>query len=30
VIPQAIYNAFLGAALVLTLAWVETFRRRLS
>ena len=30
VIPQAIYNGFLGAALVLTLTWVETFRRRLS
>ncbi len=30
VIPQAIYNGFLGAALVLAMAWVETFRRRLS
>lgn len=30
VMPQALYNGFLGAALVLTLAWVETVRRRVS
>ena len=30
VIPQAIYNGFLGAVLVLAMAWVEAFRRRLS
>src|SRR5262245_15886587 len=30
VIPQALYNAFLGAALVLALTWAETFRRRIS
>jgi rod shape-determining protein MreD len=30
VIPQALYNGFLGAALVLALAWAETLRRRVS
>jgi rod shape-determining protein MreD len=30
VLPQALYNGFLGAALVLALAWAETFRRRTS
>jgi rod shape-determining protein MreD len=30
VLPQALYNGFLGAALVLGLAWVETARRRVS
>jgi rod shape-determining protein MreD len=30
VIPQALYNGFLGAALVLGLEWVETYRRRAS
>ncbi len=30
VIPQALYNGFLGAALVLALAWVEDYRRRAS
>ena len=30
VIPQALYNGFLGAALVLALAWAETYRRRVS
>jgi hypothetical protein len=30
VLPQALYNAFLGAGLVLMLAWAETFRRRIS
>jgi rod shape-determining protein MreD len=28
VLPQALYNGFLGAALVLALAWVETTRER--
>lgn len=28
VLPQALYNGFLGAALVLALAWVETARER--
>jgi rod shape-determining protein MreD len=26
VLPQALYNGFLGAALVLALAWAESFR----
>ena len=30
VLPQALYNGFLGAALVLGLAWAETFRRQPS
>jgi rod shape-determining protein MreD len=30
VLPQAIYNGFLGAALVLALAWAETYRRQVS
>jgi len=30
VLPQALYNAFLGAGLVLMLAWTETFRRQPS
>ena len=30
VIPQALYNGFLGAALVLALTWAETLRRRVS
>jgi rod shape-determining protein MreD len=30
VLPQAIYNGFLGAALVLALAWAETIRERAS
>jgi rod shape-determining protein MreD len=30
VVPQALYNGFLGAALVLALTWAETFRRRAS
>lgn len=30
VLPQALYNGFLGAALVLVLAWAETFRRQTS
>lgn len=30
VLPQALYNGFLGAALVLTLAWVESLRARPS
>jgi len=30
VLPQALYNAFLGAGLVLMLAWAETFRRQSS
>jgi rod shape-determining protein MreD len=30
VLPQALYNGFLGAALVLALAWAETARRRSS
>lgn len=28
VLPQALYNGFLGAALVLMLTWVEALRRR--
>jgi rod shape-determining protein MreD len=28
VIPQALYNAFLGAALVVALAWADMYRRR--
>jgi len=27
VLPQALYNGFLGAALVLALAWTESFRK---
>lgn len=30
VLPQAIYNGFLGAALVLALAWAESIRERAS
>jgi rod shape-determining protein MreD len=30
VLPQALYNGFLGAALVLALAWAETTRERVS
>jgi rod shape-determining protein MreD len=30
VLPQALYNGFLGAALVVTLAWVESLRARPS
>ncbi|HEV8473339.1 MAG TPA: hypothetical protein VGR82_11245, partial [Methylomirabilota bacterium] len=30
VLPQALYNGFLGAALVLALAWAETVRDRAS
>jgi rod shape-determining protein MreD len=30
VLPQAIYNGFLGAALVLALAWAESVRERTS
>jgi rod shape-determining protein MreD len=30
VLPQAIYNGFLGAALVLALTWAESFRRPVS
>ena len=30
VLPQALYNGFLGAALVLFMAWAETLRRRPS
>jgi rod shape-determining protein MreD len=30
VLPQAIYNGFLGAALVLALAWAESMRERAS
>jgi uncharacterized membrane protein len=30
VVPQALYNGFLGAALVVTLAWVESLRARPS
>src|SRR5207247_11116454 len=30
VLPQSLYNGFLGAALVLVLAWAETFRRQPS
>jgi len=30
VLPQAIYNGFLGAALVLALAWSESIRERVS
>ena len=30
VLPQALYNGFLGAALVFALAWAETYRRRAS
>ena len=30
VLPQALYNGFLGAALVLALAWAESLRERTS
>jgi len=30
VLPQALYNGFLGAALVLGLAWAESMRERTS
>ena len=30
VLPQAIYNGFLGAALVLALSWAESVRERAS
>jgi rod shape-determining protein MreD len=30
VLPQALYNGFLGAALVLALAWADTYRRQVS
>ena len=30
VLPQSLYNGFLGAALVLVLVWAETFRRQPS
>lgn len=30
ILPQAIYNGFLGAALVLALAWAESIRERAS
>jgi rod shape-determining protein MreD len=30
VLPQALYNGFLGAALVLALAWAQTYRRQVS
>ncbi len=30
VLPQALYNGFLGAALVLALAWAESYRDRVS
>lgn len=30
VIPQALYNGFLGAALVAALAWADMYRRRTS
>ena len=30
VLPQALYNGFLGAALVLALAWAESTRGRTS
>jgi len=30
VLPQAIYNGFLGAALVLALSWAESVRERSS
>jgi uncharacterized membrane protein len=30
VVPQALYNGFLGAALVLALAWAETLKDRPS
>ena len=30
VLPQALYNGFLGAALVLALAWAESMRERTS
>ncbi|MBI1847314.1 MAG: rod shape-determining protein MreD [Candidatus Rokubacteria bacterium] len=30
VLPQALYNGFIGAVLALGLAWVEAYRRRVS
>jgi uncharacterized membrane protein len=30
VLPQALYNGFLGAALVFALAWAEAHRERAS
>jgi rod shape-determining protein MreD len=30
VFPQALYNGFLGAALVLAIAWAQTYRRQVS
>jgi len=30
ILPQALYNGFLGAALVLALAWAETLKERTS
>jgi len=30
VLPQALYNGFLGAALVFALAWISTYRRQVS
>ncbi len=30
VLPQALYNGFLGAALVLTMVWIESARERTS
>lgn len=30
VLPQALYNGFLGAALVFALAWASTYRRQVS
>jgi uncharacterized membrane protein len=30
VLPQALYNGFLGAALVLALAWAESVKDRAS
>jgi uncharacterized membrane protein len=30
VLPQALYNGFLGAALVLALTWAEATRERVS
>jgi hypothetical protein len=30
VLPQALYNGFLGAALIFALAWMESYRDRTS
>jgi uncharacterized membrane protein len=30
ILPQALYNGFLGAALVLALAWAESMKDRTS